>query len=148
MPAITEILQTMEYGPAPEAAAPGLAWLKEHSPFGLFIGGEWVPPGGGQHFESQNPATNKPLAQVALGTAEDVDKAVAAAKAAFETWSRTPGHVRARYLYAIARQVQKHSAPASPCWSRWTTASRSARRAISIFRSSPATSTTTRAGRN
>jgi aldehyde dehydrogenase (NAD+) len=109
MPAITEILQTMEYGPAPEAAAPGLAWLKEHSPFGLFIGGEWVPPRGGQYFDSQNPATNKPLAQVALGTAEDVDKAVAAAQTAFESWSRTPGHVRARYLYAIARQVQKHS---------------------------------------
>ena len=109
MPAITEILQTMEYGPAPEAAAPGLAWLKEHSPFGLFIGGQWVPPGGGQYFESQNPATNKPLAKVALGTAEDVDKAVAAAQAAFESWSRAPGHVRARYLYAIARQVQKNS---------------------------------------
>ncbi len=109
MPAITDILQTLEYGPAPEAAAPGLAWLKEHSPFGLFIGGQWVPPGGGQHFDSQNPATNKPIAQVAMGTPADVDAAVAAAKTAFEGWSQTPGHVRARYLYAIARQIQKHS---------------------------------------
>src|SRR5439155_16720954 len=92
-----------------EAAAPGLGWIKEHAPFGLFIGGRWVPPGGGQYFDSMNPATNKPLAQVALGTAADVDAAVAAARAAYGPWSQAPGHVRARYLYALARQVQKHA---------------------------------------
>src|SRR5215212_1556249 len=109
MPAISEILKTMEYGPAPEAATPALAWIKEHAPFGLFIGGEWRPPGGGEYFDSMNPATNKPLAKVALGTATDVEAAVAAARAAFGPWSQAPGHVRARYLYAIARQIQKHS---------------------------------------
>src|SRR6202011_3894776 len=49
------------------------------------------------------------LAQVGQGTAEDVDAAVRAARGAFPAWSATPGHVRARYLYALARQIQKHS---------------------------------------
>ncbi len=106
---VTEIFETMEYGPAPEAAAPGLAWIQEHSPFSLFINNQWVEPASGQYIDSINPATGKPLAKVAAATNADVDTAVAAARAAFETWGKTPGHVRARYMYAIARHVQKHS---------------------------------------
>ncbi|HEX9132394.1 MAG TPA: aldehyde dehydrogenase family protein [Ktedonobacteraceae bacterium] len=104
-----EIFETMEYGPAPEAAAPGLAWIKEHSPFGLFINNQWVKPASGQYIDSINPATSKPLAKVAAANSADVDAAVAAARAAFETWGKTPGHVRARYMYAIARHIQRHS---------------------------------------
>ncbi len=106
---VMEIFETMEYGPAPEAAAPGLAWIKEHSPFSLFINNQWIKPASGQYIESINPATGKLLAKVAAANSADVDAAVAAARAAFETWSKTPGHVRARYLYAIARHIQKHS---------------------------------------
>ncbi|HJT58597.1 MAG TPA: aldehyde dehydrogenase family protein, partial [Ktedonobacteraceae bacterium] len=106
---VMDIFETMEYGPAPEAAAPGLAWISEHSPFGLFINNQWVKPASGQYMESINPATGKPLAQIASANSADVDAAVAAARAAFETWGKTPGHVRARYMYAIARQLQKHS---------------------------------------
>src|SRR6266566_3591893 len=106
---VMEIFETMEYGPAPEAAAPGLAWIKEHSPFGLFINNQWVKPASGQYMESINPASGKPLARIASANSADVDAAVAAARAAFETWSQTPGHVRARYLYAIARHIQNHS---------------------------------------
>jgi aldehyde dehydrogenase (NAD+) len=106
---VMDIFETMEYGPAPEAASPAQAWLKEHQPFGLFINNQWVKPSSGQYLDSVNPATGKPLVQVAAGNSADVDRAVAAARAAFETWSRTPGHVRARYLYAIARHIQKHS---------------------------------------
>ncbi len=106
---VMDIFETMEYGPAPEAASSALAWLKEHQPFGLFINNQWVKPGSGQYLDSVNPATGKPLVQVAAGNSADVDRAVAAARAAFETWSKTPGHVRARYLYAIARHIQKHS---------------------------------------
>src|SRR5713226_663098 len=106
---VKEIFETMEYGPAPEAAAPGLAWIKEHSPFSLFINNQWVKPASGQYIDSINPATGKLLAKVAAANSADVDAAVAAARAAFETWSKTPGHVRARYLYAIARHIQKHS---------------------------------------
>ena len=109
MPTVADIFETMEYGPAPEAAKPGLDWIAERQPFGLFIGGEWRKPSGGQYFDSANPASGKPLAKIAKGTADDVDAAVAAAREAFEGWSKTPGHVRARYLYAIARHIQKHS---------------------------------------
>ena len=109
MPAVIDLLETLPYGPAPEAAAPGKDWLKAHAPFGLYINGQWQPPGGGAYFDSMNPATNKPLAKVALGTPGDVDAAVAAARAAFPAWSSAPGHLRARYLYALARQIQKNS---------------------------------------
>src|SRR6266702_31730 len=106
---VMDIFETMEYGPAPEAATPALNWLKEHQPFGLFINNQWVKPASGQYLESINPATGKPLAQVAAANDADVDAAVAAGRVAFETWGKTPGHVRARYLYAIARHIQKHS---------------------------------------
>ncbi len=106
---VAQIFESMEYGPAPESATPALNWIKEHQPFGLFIGGEWVAPSGGTYTDSANPATGKPLAKIGAATAEDVDKAVAAARAAFPVWSATPGHIRARYMYALARHVQKHS---------------------------------------
>src|SRR5260221_2726914 len=106
---VMEIFETMEYGPAPEAAAPGLSWIQEHSPFNLFINNQWVKPASGQYMESINPASGKPLAQIASANSADVDAAVAAARAAFETWSKTPGHVRARYMYAIARNIKRHA---------------------------------------
>ncbi|MBF6613565.1 MAG: aldehyde dehydrogenase family protein [Chloroflexi bacterium] len=109
MASVADIFETMEYGPAPEAAAPALEWIAAHQPFGLFIGGEWRKPSGGSYADSANPATGKPLARIARASTEDVDAAVKSARRAFEGWSKTPGHVRARYLYAIARQIQKHS---------------------------------------
>jgi len=104
-----DIFETMEYGPAPEAATPALDWLKQRQPFGLFINNQWVKPASGQYLDSINPSTGKPLTQVAAANSADVDAAVAAARAAFESWGKTPGHVRARYMYAIARHIQKHS---------------------------------------
>jgi aldehyde dehydrogenase (NAD+) len=107
---IAEIFETMEYGPAPESAAIAREWLAERGGrFGHFIGGEWREPGAGEYFASENPARNEPIAEIAQGSVEDVDAAVRAARDAYESWSRLSGHVRARYLYAIARQVQKHS---------------------------------------
>ncbi len=106
---VMEIYETMEYGPAPESPTLVLDWLKEHQPFGLFINGQWVKPASGKYLDTINPSTGKPLAQVAAANSNDVDAAVAAARVAAETWSKTPGHTRARYLYAIARHIQKHS---------------------------------------
>ncbi len=106
---VMDIFETMEYGPAPEAATPALAWLKERQPFGLFINNQWVKPASGKYLDSISPASAKPLAQVAAANSTDVDAAVAAARTAFTSWGQTPGHVRARYLYAIARHIQKHS---------------------------------------
>ena len=105
---VAEIFETMEYGPAPEAAGPAIAWLDSHErTFGHFIDGAFVP--GRDHFDSINPATSQKLARVAQAAPDEVGAAVEAARRAFPAWSALPGHARARYLYAIARQVQKHS---------------------------------------
>jgi len=106
---VMDIFETMTYGPALESASTALAWIEERQPFGLFINNQWVKPASGQYLESINPATGKPLAQVASANSADVDTAVAAARKAFVSWSKLPGHARARYLYAIARQIQKHA---------------------------------------
>src|SRR5690606_628946 len=99
----------LDYGPAPEAADVAIAWLDSHDrAFGHFIDGKWTKPGAST-FPSDNPATGAPLAQISDGTAEDVDKAVKAARAAFKGWSALSGYERGKYLYAIARAIQKHS---------------------------------------
>ncbi|MBP8250834.1 MAG: aldehyde dehydrogenase family protein [Herpetosiphon sp.] len=100
----------MSYGPAPEATAPAHEWLDAHERrFGLFINGEWTTPDDDRLFATINPANKQTLAHVTQATNEEVNAAVNAAKTAFNSWSQTPGHVRARYLYALTRQIQKHS---------------------------------------
>jgi len=105
---IAQIFETLEYGPAPEATDQAVAWLDSHERrFGHYIDGAWTEPG--TTFSSDNPATGESLAQITDGTAEDVDRAVAAARAALPGWSGLSGYQRGKYLYAIARAVQKHS---------------------------------------
>jgi aldehyde dehydrogenase (NAD+) len=105
---ITQIFETLEYGPAPESPQPALDWLASHgNKFGHYIDGRWTAPG--ETFVSTNPANGQTLAEISRGTAEDVDKAVKAARAAFKGWSALSGYERGKYLYAIAREVQKHS---------------------------------------
>lgn len=107
---LNDLINTLPYGPAPEAAKPAEEWLAEHkAKFGIYINGKWRDPSSKEWFDSINPANNKKLAKIAQASKKDVDDAVKAARTAFKTWSVTPGHVRARYLYAIARQIQKHS---------------------------------------
>jgi aldehyde dehydrogenase (NAD+) len=109
MSTLLEIFKTMEYGPAPESPSAANAWLEEHNrKFGLFINNEWVTSKGAKYFASYNPANEELLAETVQAGQKEVDMAVAAARGAFESWSKTPGVVRARYLYAIARNVQKH----------------------------------------
>ncbi|MGH6924558.1 MAG: aldehyde dehydrogenase family protein [Propylenella sp.] len=110
MTAVTDILRTMDYGVAPEASDRVVAWLEEHQGrFLHFINGKFVAPAAGEYFRVINPAKGTLLAECGEGTAEDVDKAVAAARKAFKSWSKLPGDARARHLYAIARILQKRS---------------------------------------
>jgi len=105
---VAEVFESMAWGPAPEAAEPAIVWLDQHGrAFDHFVGGEWRAAA--SRFDVFNPANEQVLAHVAQGTPADVDAAVAAARQAFAGWSSTPGHERARYLYALARQIQKHS---------------------------------------
>jgi aldehyde dehydrogenase (NAD+) len=108
MPSIKSVLETMDYGPAPEANTHITAWLDQHkNGFNHFIGGEFVASSGKERFDVMNPASDTLLARVAQGTEADVDAAVKAARKAFSSWSKLPGHARARHLYAIARLIQK-----------------------------------------
>ncbi len=107
---LSQLSKSLPYGDAPEAAKPAQEWIDQHNAkFGLFINNKWRDPSGKEWFDSINPANGKKLGKIAQATKKDVDDAVKAARAAFKTWSVTPGHIRARYLYAIARQIQKHS---------------------------------------
>ncbi len=111
MATVAKLFETMEYGPAPESDAPALEWIRQHDNgrFGHFIDGRWTEPTEGQHFETINPATKAVLARVAQGSKADVDAAVVAANAAAPGWAGLPAHARARHLYALAREVQRHS---------------------------------------
>jgi aldehyde dehydrogenase (NAD+) len=107
---IVEKFMTMEYGPAPEDPREALAWLDRHGRrFGHFINGAWQAPAAGTYFDTADPSTGEKLATVAQGTAADVASAVKAARVALPAWQALTPHARARYLYALARQVQKHS---------------------------------------
>ena len=107
---IAEKFLTMEYGPAPEDPKEALAWLdRHHRRFGHFINGGWQKPSAGEYFESTDPSTGEKIADIAQGSAADVDVAVRSARAALPKWQALTPHVRARYLYALARLVQKHS---------------------------------------
>lgn len=105
MPKVTKIMESMEYGPSVEDAGAVRDWLRERGAFGHFIAGRFTRPG--QTFASRDPSTGEELAQVTQGTARDVQKAVRAARRAQRGWGAMPGHDRARFLYAIARTIQK-----------------------------------------
>ena len=108
MSKITEILNTMDYGVAPEGNEHVLKWLDGHRhAFNHFIDGTFVASADGAQFEVLNPATGEQLAMVAQGGKPEVDAAVAAARRAYPRWSALPGNARARYLYALARLLQK-----------------------------------------
>jgi aldehyde dehydrogenase (NAD+) len=107
---VRDLFESMEYGPAPESPDPAIQWLRERgATLQHFIGGQWREPDSGDYFDSCNPATGERLARVADGNENDVNRAVAAAADALEKWVAIGGHGRARYLYAMARRIQKNS---------------------------------------
>jgi aldehyde dehydrogenase (NAD+) len=107
---IAEKFLSMEYGPAPEDSKEAVAWLGRHGHrLQHFIGGGWQAPAAGEYFDTVDPSNGEKLASVAQGSAADIDAAVKAARAASSGWQALTPHARARYLYAIARLVQKHS---------------------------------------
>lgn len=95
----------LEYAPAPESTA--LLNLKDS--YGLFIDGQFVD-GSGDGFTTISPATEQRIAEIATASDADVDRAVAAARRAYEkTWSRMSGRDRGKYLFRIARLVQERA---------------------------------------
>ncbi len=98
-------MSIFEYAPAPESTA-----IVDIRPsYGLFIGGEFVDAASDSgRFKTVNPATEEPLAEIVDAGPSDVDRAVAAARSAYDrVWSRMPGKDRAKYLFRIARLIQE-----------------------------------------
>ncbi|MFI6779705.1 aldehyde dehydrogenase family protein [Micromonospora sp. NPDC050276] len=95
-----------EYAPAPESRS--VVDLKPS--YGLFVDGEFVDPTDGGSFKSINPASEEVLAEVAEAGAADVERAIRAARKAYDkVWGPMPGRDRAKYLYRIARLIQERS---------------------------------------
>ncbi|MFC0028989.1 aldehyde dehydrogenase family protein [Micromonospora chaiyaphumensis] len=95
-----------EYAPAPESRS--VVDIKPS--YGLFVDGKFVDPTDGGSFKSINPASEEVLAEIAEAGSQDVDRAVRAARQAYEkVWGPMPGRDRAKYLYRIARIIQERS---------------------------------------
>jgi aldehyde dehydrogenase (NAD+) len=107
---VAKIFETMEYGPAPESGNWAQEWMDSRdSKYVSFINGKFVIPAKAKWFAAENPANGDKLGQVAQSTQKEVDAAVKAARAAQKDWAALSGFERAKYLYALARLVQKHS---------------------------------------
>lgn len=101
-----DFINGKEYAPALESA--DVVTLKEK--YGLYINGEWCDGVEGETFETINPATQRVLAEVALASGQDVDKAVSAAREAYDgEWGQMSGADRGKYLYRIARILQERA---------------------------------------
>ena len=99
-------LGSISYDPAPESVS--IARLKPS--YGLFINGDFTDPSAHDAFVTLNPATEAPLANVAQASTADVDRAVKAARKAYDTvWSKTTGAERSKCLFRIARLIQERS---------------------------------------
>lgn len=98
--------QGWQYAPAPESSD----HIRLEKKYGHFINGEFVAPVSGKYFTSYNPSNEKPLADVGKGDARDMDKAVKAAKTAYDkVWKKMPAAERGKYLYRIARMIQERA---------------------------------------
>jgi aldehyde dehydrogenase (NAD+) len=96
----------LDYAPAPESRSV----VSLHEAYGLFVGGEFVDGAAGELFDTLDPSTEKVLAQVTQGNAVDVDRAVTAARGAYDsTWGSMSGRDRATYLFRIARILAERS---------------------------------------
>ncbi|MFI7101272.1 aldehyde dehydrogenase family protein [Streptomyces sp. NPDC050161] len=96
---------TFDYAPAPESRS-----VVDIAPsYGLFIDGEFAPGADGKVFKTTSPSSEEVLSEVAQANTADVDRAVQAARKAFEKWSALPGAERAKYLFRIARIIQERS---------------------------------------
>jgi len=95
-----------EYDPAPESSA--VVSIKKK--YELFIDGSWVAPESGKYLNNENPATEESLGKFAIGNEKDIDKAVKAARKAYEgEWGKMSGKDRGKYLFRIARILQERA---------------------------------------
>ncbi len=107
---ITPIFETIEYGSTPENDTLAQEWLKRHKfSFGHFIRGKWSTPRKSKWVEIKAPATGEVLCKIPFGTKTDVQEAVKSSLRVQKSWAALDGFERAKYLYALARLIQKNS---------------------------------------
>lgn len=108
---VAEIFETMDYGPAPESADAAMEWLQSYDrKFTHYINGDWADAKtGGKYFTTKNPASGDLLAKIALAGKAEVDAAVKSANKALKQWQSIGCHGRAKYMYALARLIQKNA---------------------------------------
>ena len=104
-----EYFNSMDYAPSPENEGEARRWLAGHADgFGHFINGRFMSPAESM-FDTREPATDLLLARISLGSQQDVNAAIGAARTAQPAWASLSGHERARFMYALARSIQRHA---------------------------------------
>ena len=96
---------TWKYQEAPESTD----HIHIKKQYDLYIDGKFTKPVNGKYFDTINPATNKKITSVAEATEDDIDKAVKAARKAFNSWSKLSGKERGKYIFRIARLIQERA---------------------------------------
>ena len=110
MSKIIKNYKDIKYGPAPEDDKEAIAWIRKlTSPNRNYIDGKWVPSKSSKKIQVINPSNKKKLFYLNISSEKDVDLAVNAASKAHSKWSKLSPYKRSKYLYALARLIQKHS---------------------------------------
>ena len=110
MDKIIKNFNKITYGPAPEDSKEVYEWIKNlNKPNKIFINNKFVKSSGTKKLDIINPSNKKILGKLSVSSKKDVDNAVRAAKNAFPKWSKLTGFERSKYLYALARMIQKNS---------------------------------------
>ena len=110
MDKVIKNFQNISYGPAPEDSKEVNSWIKNlKNPNNIFINGKFVKSSSSKKLNIINPSTNKKIATLSVASKKDVNAAVSAAKKAHIKWSKLSSFDRSKYLYALARLIQKNS---------------------------------------
>jgi len=110
MDKVIKNFQNISYGPAPEDSKEVNSWIKNlKNPNNHFINGKFVKSSSSKKLNVINPSTNKKIATLSVASKKDVNAAVSAAKKAHIKWSKLSSFDRSKYLYALARLIQKNS---------------------------------------
>jgi aldehyde dehydrogenase (NAD+) len=109
MASITDLMTSLEYGPAPEDRSAADKWIKDHGgKFGHFIDNQWVYPEGRNYLPLKAPKDYGHLADTIEGNADDVEVAIQSSVKAQKAWAALTPFERSKHLYNVARLVQKH----------------------------------------
>ena len=110
MDKVIKNFQNISYGPAPEDSKEVYEWIKRlNKPNKIFINNKFVKSSESKKLDILNPSNKNVIGKLTVSSKKDVNEAVKAAKKAFPKWSKLSSFNRSKYLYALARMIQKNS---------------------------------------